>query len=83
MWEFDGQNDGLLERLFGAVQTCDVFPPDVGLLCEDGAGESTTELLRVGVLLAVLIVPGILSACHPNLYLIFVYVLATLPAATC
>ena len=57
MWELDGQDDGLFQSLFGSLQTGDVFPPDVGLLCENGAGERTAELLRVGVLFAVFVVP--------------------------
>jgi hypothetical protein len=58
MWELDGQDNSLLQRLFGSLQTCDVFPPNIWLLCEDGAGERTAKLLRIGVLLAIFVVPG-------------------------
>lgn len=59
MRELDGQNDGLFQRFFCSFETCDVFPPDVGLLCEDGACECAAELLRVGVLFAVFVVPEV------------------------
>jgi len=36
MRELDGQNDCLLERVFGGLETCDVVPLDIWLLFEDG-----------------------------------------------
>lgn len=61
MWEFDRQDDSLLQRLLCSLKTRDVFPPDVGLLCQDSARECTAELLRIRVLFAVVLVPAAAS----------------------
>ena len=59
MWKLYGQNDSLLERFLGLVETCYIFPSDVRLLREDGACEGTTKLLGVGILFfALFIVPA-------------------------
>lgn len=39
-------------------ETGDVFPVDVGLLGEDGAGEGAAEFLGVGVLFVVVVAVG-------------------------
>ena len=45
--ELDGQQDGLLEGLLGALEPGHVVPLDVGPLLQDGAGEGVAQLLGV------------------------------------
>ena len=56
MGKLDGQDDGLLQRLLGHLESRDVIPTDVGLVDEDRARETCAQLFHLGVLVAVVIV---------------------------
>ena len=49
MWELDGKDDGLLERLLGGFQARHVAPLDVGLLHHDRVVQLALHLLLLRV----------------------------------
>ncbi len=56
MREFDWQNDGLFQRLFGDLEPRNVVPANVRLVDKDSASEPCTELLHIGVLVSILVI---------------------------
>lgn len=55
MGELDREDDGLLQRLLGALQARHILPLDVRLILQDGARERIAQLLVLGVAVALVL----------------------------
>ena len=56
MGKFNRQNDCLLQRFFGDLETRNVIPADVRLVNEDRARETGAEFLHLRILVAIIII---------------------------
>ena len=56
MGKLDGQDDGLLQRLLGHLESRDVVPTDVGLVDEDRTRETCAQLFHLGILVAAVVI---------------------------
>lgn len=56
MGKLDWQDDGLLQRFLGHLESRDVVPTDVGLVDEDRARETCAQLFHFGILVTVVVI---------------------------
>ena len=57
LWELYRHDDCFLKAFFGRLQSTDIFPLDVWLLCHDGWAESTLQLLWLFVVVIITVTP--------------------------